>query len=615
MSYNGSGTFNINSAGQPVVTGTVITSTAFNALTSDLANGLTTALTKDGQTTPTANIPMGNFKITGLAAGTAVADAVRLSQLQNGSTTSYITVTGTDTITGTVTPTLTAYATGQQFSFVVAATNTAAVTLNVDGIGAKAVTRTGSVALVAGDMVTGQVVIVEYDGTRFQLLNGNSFTNLKASGTLSVTGVATLGNGAILGTPASGTVTNLTGTASININGTVGATTAATGAFTTLSATGNISTTGSSSILQVLAGASVQIQNTAASANWNFSTSGTGLTLNSPQLGTFSISNPVAITGTISTTGVATFAAGTVALPSITTSGDTNTGVYFPAADTVGITAGGVENLRIGGEGILVTRNVNGVAYSKVLNTTSGTAAYAAFNASNGTYVLESGVLSATYTTAGVYVANSAFIQSTNNLAIVAAGTIFINPNGSSAASTVATITSTGLAVTGALSATTTGKVGTTLGVGAATPSASGSGITFPATESASTDVNTLDDYEEGTWTPAVTSITGTITTVGAVAGTYTKIGRSVTVSADVTITTNGTGATGIYIAGLPFIGNQTTVTFYAMNGFDRNGLALAGEYNPGGGGGNGRINFYKYDGTYPGADGKRFIISSTYNV
>ena len=192
MSYNGSGTFNINSAGQPVVTGTVITSTAFNALTADLATGLSTALTKDGQTTPTANIPMGTYKITGLGAGTVATDAVRFSQLQNGSTTTYITAAGTDTITGTVTPTLTAYATGQQFSFVVAATNTTAVTLNVDGVGAKAVTRTGSVALVAGDMVTGQVVIVEYDGTRFQLINGNSFTNLKASGTLGVTGAATL---------------------------------------------------------------------------------------------------------------------------------------------------------------------------------------------------------------------------------------------------------------------------------------------------------------------------------------------------------------------------------------------------------------------------------------
>ena len=56
MSYNGSGTFQINSAGQPVVTGTTITSTAFNALTADLATGLSTAITKDGQTATTARI-------------------------------------------------------------------------------------------------------------------------------------------------------------------------------------------------------------------------------------------------------------------------------------------------------------------------------------------------------------------------------------------------------------------------------------------------------------------------------------------------------------------------------------------------------------------------------
>jgi hypothetical protein len=50
-------------------------------------------------------------------------------------------------------------------------------------------------------------------------------------------------NGGALGTPSSGTVTNLTGTASININGTVGATTATTGAFTTVSASGVITST------------------------------------------------------------------------------------------------------------------------------------------------------------------------------------------------------------------------------------------------------------------------------------------------------------------------------------------------------------------------------------
>jgi hypothetical protein len=56
MSYNGSGTFSINTAGQPVITGTVISSTAFNALTADLATGLSTAITKDGQTTTTSRI-------------------------------------------------------------------------------------------------------------------------------------------------------------------------------------------------------------------------------------------------------------------------------------------------------------------------------------------------------------------------------------------------------------------------------------------------------------------------------------------------------------------------------------------------------------------------------
>ena len=198
ISYNGSGTFLINSAGQPVVPGTTITTTAFNALTADLASGLTTAMTKDGQTVPTANIPMGGFKLTGLGAGTSDTDAAQFGQLQNAPVATLITVSGADTITGTLVQTLTAYATGQQFSFVAAGTNTTAVTLNIDGLGAKAVTRTGAVALAAGALVSGQMAIVEYDGTRFQLINANAFTNLTVSGaltvgtTLAVTGVATL---------------------------------------------------------------------------------------------------------------------------------------------------------------------------------------------------------------------------------------------------------------------------------------------------------------------------------------------------------------------------------------------------------------------------------------
>jgi hypothetical protein len=128
---------------------------------------------------------MGGFKITGLGAGTVGTDAVRLSQLQAG-TAQLLAVSGTDTLTALGTPTLTAYATGNTFYFVAAATNTTSVTLNVDGLGAKAVTRHGSTALVAGDILAGEVCLVVYDGTRFQLLNPASYTNLNVSGVLSL---------------------------------------------------------------------------------------------------------------------------------------------------------------------------------------------------------------------------------------------------------------------------------------------------------------------------------------------------------------------------------------------------------------------------------------------
>jgi hypothetical protein len=192
MSFNGSGTFVINSSGQPVVANTVASATVFNAFTADIATGLSTCITKDGQTTPTNNIPMGGFKITGLGAGTVGTDAVRLSQLQAG-TSQLLTVSGTDTLTALGTPTVTAYATGNLFYFVAAATNTTSVTLNVDGLGAKAVTRHGSTALVAGDILTGEVCLVVYDGTRFQLLNPDSYTNLNVSGNLTLNGGTTNG--------------------------------------------------------------------------------------------------------------------------------------------------------------------------------------------------------------------------------------------------------------------------------------------------------------------------------------------------------------------------------------------------------------------------------------
>jgi hypothetical protein len=77
--YNGSGTFTLP-AGNPVVTGTTISSVVNNNTNSDLANGLSNAITRNGQSPPTANLPMNAFKLTGLAAGAATGESVNYEQ-------------------------------------------------------------------------------------------------------------------------------------------------------------------------------------------------------------------------------------------------------------------------------------------------------------------------------------------------------------------------------------------------------------------------------------------------------------------------------------------------------------------------------------------------------
>jgi hypothetical protein len=90
------------------------------------------------------------------------------------------------------------------------------------------------------------------------------------------------------------------------------------------------------------------------------------------------------------------------------------------------------------------------------------------------------------------------------------------------------------------------------VGLGGATPS-SGTGITFPATQSASSDANTLDDYEEGTWEPNQGSgltVVGTFSSVGR----YTKIGNMVTVWGQVTGSTSvSVSSAGTICTNLPF--------------------------------------------------------------
>ena len=349
MSYNGSGTFQINTSGQPVVAGTVISSTAFNALTADLATGLSTAITKDGQTTTTARIPF--------AAGINSSSATD----------------STSTATGSI--------------------------ITSGGVGiAKAV----------------------FIGT-----------------TLNVTGASTM-TGAI----AVDSVTDSTSTT-----------------------TGSIQTDGGVGIAKALF------------------------------VGT-----------TANIAGVTTVQAGTAALPAITTSGDTNTGIFFPAADTIAFAEGGAEAMRINSSGNVGIGTTSPLSQSKLTVAQDGT--------------LTAGGLSIDQTNGSSNRAGGIFLtRQTDNRASIESdyfdGLIFSNKSGTGSLTERMRIP-----VLGGIQSVNS------ISVGNATPTTSGAGITFPATQSASSDVNTLDDYEEGSFTPTITAGAGSAGAYTTQIGKYTKIGN-----------------------------------------------------------------------------------------
>lgn len=168
MSFNGTGSFIINSSGQPVVTGAVISATVFNALTADLATGLSTCITKDGQTATTQRIPFAN----GISS-TLVTDA-------------------TSIITGSI---LTAGGVGIAKALWVGglANIAGAVTLQ------STLAVTGAVTLSSTVAITGHVTV-------------EGVTSTGATGT----GLLVFGNtptliAPLLGTPTSGVLTNCTG--------------------------------------------------------------------------------------------------------------------------------------------------------------------------------------------------------------------------------------------------------------------------------------------------------------------------------------------------------------------------------------------------------------------
>lgn len=173
MARNGSGVFSLIS-GNPVITGSTVSSTWANNTLSDIANALTTSIATDGQAVVTANIPMNSKKLTGLASATTAGDALAYGQTAMGA---YNGSTGTFSglIAGSVGATLgnTAVAGGTVLDWYEENT----LSLNMAG---------GSGAVVSATAVGGFTRIgnrVAFD----LLLNGSNFGT--AAGQIRITGL------------------------------------------------------------------------------------------------------------------------------------------------------------------------------------------------------------------------------------------------------------------------------------------------------------------------------------------------------------------------------------------------------------------------------------------
>ena len=324
-----------------------------------------------------------------------------------------------------------------------------------------------------------------------------------------------------LGTPSSGVVTNLTGTASININGTVGATTPTTGAFTTLSATGAV--TGATGVF----GDGITVMNNVDSTIMLRVGVGVNAALNAGEGLEFSFTAP---TAKILSYNRATSAYKNIFIDALTQSfgisGTTaltlnSTSLYTASGINVGIgTSLPADALNLGtGKKFRATHSAS--VYQQIFSSASGNLLNA--YGDNFAVTADVGAISLTAT------ASQPIILGTNNtdrLTVLGNGTV---------------------------------KTFSTISVGNATPTTSGAGITFPATQSDSSNANTLDDYEEGTWTPTITgsSVSGS-QTYGTRHGGYTKIGRQVTLNFFVALTAKGTISGNIYLSGYPFTSSST---------------------------------------------------------
>lgn len=204
MSRDGAGNYSLPVAA--FVFDTVISETDMNSDLSDIAAALTASIAIDGQTIPTADLPMGAFKHTGVGNASARNHYATAGQVQDAAFLWCGSAGGTaDAITLTPSPPITAYLLGRSYRFKATATNaTTTPTGIVSGVAsARTIQKLGSV-LAAGDMTNGRYYELFDDGTHFQLTPLGTGLSSAASG---VSSIADATNGGLAFSGSTGAVT------------------------------------------------------------------------------------------------------------------------------------------------------------------------------------------------------------------------------------------------------------------------------------------------------------------------------------------------------------------------------------------------------------------------
>jgi hypothetical protein len=150
--------------------GTKILAARHDTHDQDLAGGINSTLEKSGSNAATGNLNIGSNRLTAVADGTAKTDAATVNQLQSNAPAFQATDTGTaNAHVIALSPAITAYAAGQAITFKSGAASTTASTVNVNGLGVKAIKKKNDQDIAAGDIESGSIVTVVYDGTNFQM--------------------------------------------------------------------------------------------------------------------------------------------------------------------------------------------------------------------------------------------------------------------------------------------------------------------------------------------------------------------------------------------------------------------------------------------------------------